>query len=125
YKVPKIELDFGFRFRMHTGRPVWEYVGYPTRTQWSSPDSTDSINPGGLTRVIKDTEPTYLPSLALFDFRLEKAFKIREYGAIHVILDILNAFNAADVTNIDIGNWGRITGLTNARRVRLSFMYQF
>ncbi len=124
YKIPRIELDFGFRFRMHTGRPVWEYVGYPTRTQWGGPAGAP-INPAGLVRIIKDTEPTYLPSLALFDFRLEKAFKIREYGAIHVILDILNAFNTADVTNIDIGNWGRITGLTNARRVRLSFMYQF
>lgn len=125
YKVPYIELDLGLRFRMHTGRPVWEWVGYPTRTQWSAPDATGAIIPFGVVRVIKDTEPTYLPSLALFDFRLEKAFKIREYGAFHVVIDILNAFNAADVTNIDIGNWGRITGLTDARRFRLSFMYQF
>jgi len=124
YKVPYIELDLGLRFRMHTGRPVWEWVGYPTRTQWGGPEGA-AINPGGLVRVIKDTEPTYLPSLALFDFRIEKAFKIREYGALHVVLDVLNTFNTADVTNIDIGNWGRITGLTDARRFRLSFMFQF
>ncbi|MFB0564692.1 MAG: TonB-dependent receptor domain-containing protein [Candidatus Aminicenantaceae bacterium] len=124
YKVPYIELDLGLRFRMHTGRPVWEWVGYPTRTQWGGPEGA-AINPGGLVRVIKDTEPTYLSSLALFDFRLERAFRIREYGAFHVVLDILNVFNTADVTNIDIGNWGRITGLTDARRFRLSFMFQF
>jgi len=124
YKIPYIDLDLGLRFRMHTGRPVWEWVGYPTRTQWGGPEN-GAINPGGLVRVIKDTKPTYLPGLALFDFRLEKAVKIREYGAFHVILDILNTFNTADVTNIDIGNWGRITGLTDARRFRLSFMYQF
>jgi len=125
YTVPYVELDLGLRFRFHTGRPVWEWLGYPVITQWSGPGAEGAINPGGLVRVIKDTEPTYLPTLALFDFRLEKAFRIKSYGAVHVVLDILNAFNAANVTNIDIGNWGRITGLSDARRFRLSFMYQF
>ena len=125
YTVPYVELDLGLRFRMHTGRPVWEWLGYPTITQWSGPGAEGAINPGGLVRIIKDTEPTHLPTLALFDFRIEKAFRIKSYGAIHVVLDILNAFNAANVTNIDIGNWGRVTGLTDARRFRLSFMYQF
>jgi len=125
YTVPYIELDLGLRFRMHTGRPVWEWLGYPTITQWSAAGAEGAILPGGLVRIIKDTEPTYLPTLALLDLRLEKAFKLSRYGALHVVLDILNAFNAANVTNIDIGNWGRITGLSDARRFRLSFMYQF
>jgi outer membrane receptor protein involved in Fe transport len=125
YTVPVIELDLGARFRFHTGRPVWEWLGYPVITQWSAPDASGAINPGGLVRIIKDSDPTDLPTLSLFDFRVEKAFRISHYGAIHVVLDILNAFNAANVTNIDIGNWGRITGITDARRFRLSFMYQF
>jgi hypothetical protein len=125
YTVPRIELDLGARFRFHTGRPVWEWLGYPVITQWSAAGAQGAINPGGLVRIIKDSEPTDLPTLALFDFRLEKAFRIKTFGSIHVVLDILNAFNAANVTNIDIGNWGRITGITDARRFRLSFMYQF
>ncbi len=124
YTIPRIELDLGVRFRMHTGRPLWEWVGFPTRTQWGGPEN-GAISPFGLNRIIKDTEPIYLPSLALFDFRLEKAFRISDYGAFHVILDILNAFNAANVTNVDIGNWGRITGLSDARRFRLSLMFRF
>ncbi|MFZ2054203.1 MAG: carboxypeptidase regulatory-like domain-containing protein [Candidatus Aminicenantales bacterium] len=124
YTVPYVELDLGLRFRMHTGRPVWEWLGYPTLTQWGGPEGA-AINPGGLVRVITNTEPTYLPTLAILDLRLEKAFRIKSYGAVHVVLDILNLFNRANVTNIDIGNWGRITGLTDARRFRLSFMYQF
>jgi hypothetical protein len=125
YTIPVIETDLGMRFRMHTGRPVWEWVGYPTRTQWSAPDAVGVINAGGVVRVVKDTEPTYLPTLTLFDFRIEKAFRISNYGAFHVVLDILNAFNTANVTNIDIGYWGRITGLTDARRFRLSLMFRF
>ena len=124
YTIPRIELDFGLRFRMHTGRPLWEWAGFPTRSQWGGPEN-GAISPFGFNRVIKDTEPIYLPSLALFDFRLEKAFRISNYGAFHVVLDILNAFNAANVTNIDIGNWGRITGLSDARRFRLSLMFKF
>lgn len=123
YTIPKIELDFGLRFRMHTGRPVWEWVGFPTLSQWGGPEGA-AISPAGLSRIISDTEPTYLPALALFDFRLEKAFKTGNYGSFHVVLDILNAFNAANVTNINIGNWGRITGLTDARRFRLSLMFR-
>jgi outer membrane receptor protein involved in Fe transport len=125
YTIPYIELDLGMRFRMHSGRPMWEWVGYPRKTQWSAPDATGTIIPAGLVRIINDTEPTYLPALAVFDFRAEKAFRIRDYGAFHVILDVLNAFNTANVTNVDIGNWGRITGLTDARRFRLSLMFQF
>jgi hypothetical protein len=125
YTIPKIELDLGMRFRMHTGRPLWELESIPVRTQWGGIEGS-VITPGGLNRIISDTEPIYLPSLALFDFRIEKAFKIREYGAIHVVLDILNAFNEDNVTNIDYaGYWGRITGLSDARRFRFSLMYQF
>jgi hypothetical protein len=113
------------RFRMHTGRPIWELESIPVRTQWGGVEGS-VISPFGLNRIVSDTEPTYLPSLALFDFRLEKAFRISNYGAFHVILDILNAFNAANVTDTDYaGNWGRITGLSDARRFRASLMFKF
>ena len=125
YTVPYVELDLGLRFRFHTGRPVWEWVGYPTLSQWSAPDAVGVINSMGLSRVITSTEPTYLPALSVFDLRLEKAFRIKTYGSVHVVLDVLNLFNRANVTNIDIGNWGRVTGITDARRLRLSLMYQF
>jgi hypothetical protein len=66
-----------------------------------------------------------LPTLAILDLRLERAFRIMNYGAVHVVLVILYVLIRANVTNIDIGNWGRVTGLTDARRFRFSLMYQF
>jgi hypothetical protein len=67
-----------------------------------------------------------MPTLAVLDLRLERAFKIGRYGAVHVVMDVLNLFNRANVTNAEyIGLWGRITGLTDARRFRFSLMYQF
>jgi hypothetical protein len=124
YTIPYVELDLGVRFRMHTGRPLWKLENYAVRSQWGGIEG--SVISGGLNRIVIQTDPTYLPTLALFDLRLEKAFKLSKYGAFHVILDILNAFNSANVQDAEyIGLWGRITGLSDARRFRLSFMYQF
>lgn len=125
YTIPTIELDLGLRFRMHTGRPLWELENYPVRSQWGG-IAGSVITAGGLNRIVSDTEPVYLPNLAIFDLRLEKAFQIMDYGAFHVVLDVLNLFNRANVTNTDYaGLWGRITGLTDARRFRLSLKFQF
>jgi hypothetical protein len=42
------------------------------------------------------------------------------------VLDVFNIFNSSNVTNVEYaGLWGRITGISDARRFRLSFMYQF
>lgn len=125
YTIPLAEVDLGVRFRMHTGRPLWELETYPVRSQWGG--TTGSvITPGGLNQIVMSKKPTYMPTLSVFDLRLERAFKIKSYGSIHVLLDILNALNSSNVTNAEfIGQWGRITGLTDARRFRLSFMFQF
>jgi hypothetical protein len=125
YTIPYAELDLGVRLRFHTGRPLWKLENYAVHSQWGYPEG--SVISGGLNRIVSSTEPTeYLPSLAIFDLRLERAFKILNYGAVHVVLDVLNLFNRANVTNAEYaGLWGRITGLTDARRFRFSLMYQF
>jgi hypothetical protein len=126
YTIPKAELDLGVRFRMHTGKPIWELETYQVMSQWSQP--AGGVISQGLNRIVAGdpTHPLHMPTLALLDLRAEKAFKISRYGAIHVILDVFNVFNTAAVTQADYYlNWGRITGISDARRFRLSFMYQF
>jgi len=113
------------RFRFHTGRPLWRLEAYPGLTQWSEPGAFGIIATGG-GRIVSSAEPYILPSLALFDLRAEKAINIKRYGSIHIVLDVFNIFNSANVTNADYsGLWGRIEGISDARRFRLSFMYQF
>ncbi len=125
YTVPVVEADVGLRFRFHTGRPLWRLEGYSVATQWGQPAGS-VITGFGLNRIVSSTVPTYLPSLAILDLRAEKSFKLSRYGAFHVILDVFNVFNSANVTNAEFyGLWGRITGLSDARRFRLNFMYQF
>ena len=124
YTVPVVEMDLGLRFRFHTGRPLWRLESYPARTQWGGPP--DGIIATGGGRIVSSVEPYILPSLAIFDLRAEKAINIKRYGSFHLVLDVFNIFNSANVTNADYsGLWGRIEGISDARRFRLSFMFQF
>jgi hypothetical protein len=124
YTIPVVEADFGLRFRFHTGRPLWRLESYPGMTQWGGPP--DGIIGVGGGRIVDSTSPYILPSLSVFDVRAEKAIRIKNYGSVHVVLDVFNLFNAADVVQAEYsGLWGRITGISDARRFRLSFMYQF
>jgi Carboxypeptidase regulatory-like domain len=125
YTIPYIILDLGLRFRFHTGRALWQLENYPVHTQYGGIEGS-VITPGGLNRVVGTSTPSWMPDLAVFDLRLEKAIPISRYGRVHIVLDILNLFNRANVTNGDyVGEWGRITGITDARRFRFSLMYQF
>jgi len=120
YSIPVVEVDLGARFRFSTGRPLWQLFPIPA-SLWGS-----QINAAGLGRVVGDTTPTHLPSLNLLDLRAEKAIKLKNYGSLHIVLDVFNIFNTANITNADFyENWGRITGVSDPRRFRLSFMYQF
>jgi hypothetical protein len=125
YTVPVVEMDLGLRFRFHTGRPLWRLETYPVHSQWGNPEGGIIQTGGG--SLVSSVDPTaWMPSLAIFDLRAEKAIPIKSFGSIHVVLDVFNIFNSANITNAEYsGLWGRITGISDARRFRLSFMYQF
>jgi hypothetical protein len=133
YTIPKVEVDFGLRFRMHTGRPIWKLASYPIASLWSYTPDVTIISPGGLAQVIMgdadypdNTKPRRFPSAAILDLRFEKAVRLSKYGQVSIVLDAFNVFNVADVLQADYFlNYGRVTGITDARRFRLSFMYQF
>jgi hypothetical protein len=126
YSIPYVELDLGLRYRLHTGRPIWDLETYPVLSQWSQP--AGGVISGGLNRIVAGDpkNPDHLPTLSILDLRAEKAIRFGKYGAFHVILDVFNVFNSADVVDADFYlNYGLITGITDARRFRLSFLYEF
>jgi hypothetical protein len=144
YTIPKIEVDLGFRFRLHTGRPVWALADIRT----VDPYASELPSPEILAYAVIDTgqgmssqivaqdpnHPNYLPAQKILDLRLEKIFKLGP-GKLHVMLDGFNVFNSADVTNAGakkieksgflIQNIGRVVGLTTPRTFRLGVMYDF
>jgi hypothetical protein len=128
YTIPYAELDLGFRFRMHTGRPVWKVQEYPFLSAWGG-SWEDGIVTFGMPWIVADDpkKPDYMPTQKILDLRLERAFTLSKYGAIHVILDVLNVFNAKtanDVSYMDY-EYGRIGSLVAPRRFRFTLMYDF
>jgi len=145
YTIPKIEVDLGFRFRLHTGRPAWVLSEVQQINEWNyDPDNTDLIEHGVILNggggmpgqiVAQDpNKPLYLPVQKILDLHLEKTFPLSR-GNLHIMLDGFNIFNAHDVTNamvkkVEIAgivtrDVGRIVGLTMPRTFRLGVMYDF
>ncbi len=126
YTIPKVELDLGLRFRMHTGRPVWELQALTEITQWNYPGPPGGVVDQGIGSIVGETAPQYLPPQAIVDFRLEKTFKLARYGSFNVVLDVFNLFNSDTPTSIDYQwQYGKIGGILDPRTFRLSFLYQF
>ncbi len=144
YTIPKVEVDLGFRFRLHTGRPVWTLADARVVDSYASelppPDilASSIIDTGqgmSFQIVAQDpTHPNYLPVLSIIDLRLEKTFKVWR-GQIRVMLDGFNILNSVDVINAGakrieksgllVQDVGRVVGLTTPRTFRLGLMYEF
>ena len=125
YKIPRVEVDFGARFRMATGKPMWQLENYPQHNQSSDP-------PGGIidggSRIVGNQTPTYLPSQHLLDLHLEKAFKAGG-GArrVHLVVDGFNIFNSSTPNDINISEsgFGKVTSIPTSRRFRGGLRFEF
>jgi outer membrane receptor protein involved in Fe transport len=125
YTIPKVELDLGLRFRMHTGRPVWELQDdIPLHTASSNPPG--GIVGAGIGNIVGTTTPRYLPTQTIVDFRLEKTIRMAKYGSVQLVLDVFNLFNSNTPDSIDYQwEFGKVGGIIEPRTFRLSFLYQF
>jgi hypothetical protein len=124
YTIPKIEVDLGARFRMHSGRPLWQLMEIPVRSQWGGAEG--SVIGGGIGTIVGSSNPLYYPTQMILDFRVEKAIAISKYGAVHIVVDMFNLFNTNTPTSIDYQwEFGKVGGIVSPRAFRLSFLYQF
>lgn len=125
YTVPVVDLDLGARFRMHTGRPVWELQGgIPMHTVNADPPG--GIIGVGIGAIVGRDKPVYLPTQTVVDFRVEKAIRLAKYGTVHLVLDVFNLFNNNTPTDLDYQwEFGKVGGILSPRTFRLSFMYEF
>jgi hypothetical protein len=125
YSIPVIDVDFGARFRMHTGRPVWQLQDdIPIHS--ASADPPGGIIGSGIGNIVGTTTPRYLPVQAILDLRVEKPIRIAKYGSVHLVLDVFNLFNSNTPTDLDYQwEFGKVGGILSPRTFRLSFLYQF
>jgi outer membrane receptor protein involved in Fe transport len=126
YTIPGLEADLGARLRLQTGKPAWRVEGYPQTTQFGAPEG-GVIIPGGLAQIVAvdPNDPDHLPTLALFDLHLEKAFDVGS-DRLHLIVDGFNLFNSNTPTDIDIQfEYGKVTQIPTSRRFRMGVRYEF
>jgi hypothetical protein len=146
YTIPKIDVDLGLRFRLHTGRPVWVLSQIRQLDPWNfDPEDTDLLEHAVICTqagyegqiVAQDpTEPLYMPLLSILDLRLDKRFKL-PHGSLRIMLDGFNVLGSKAVTNamvkkvsvpdtdILLRDVGRVVGLVAPRTFRLGVMYEF
>jgi len=128
YKIPRAELDLGVRYRMHTGRPVWQLDNYPVRTELGDPPGSVII-PGGLPQVVgvDPNEPDHLPYQNLLDLHLARAFKLGGGSQqVNFIVDGFNIFNTSTPLDIDVqADYGRVNSIPQSRRFRFGLRYEF
>ena len=130
YLVPKIETDFGVRFRYHSGRPILFLEDFPIIASWNfdAPPPNAVIDPSGAPILVGQdpNNPNFLPSATILDLRVAKAFNFGNQS-VQVSLDAFNIFNNGSVTNADYySEPGRVTAVTSpSRKFRLGLGYQF
>jgi hypothetical protein len=128
YKIPRVEVDLGVRYRMHSGRAMWLQEDYPLHTEFAAPPG-GVIIPGGLPQIVgvDPTDPDYLPNQQLFDLHVERAFNFgRNPGNVKVVLDGFNIFNTSAPLNMDVHfDYGRVAAIPIARRFRFGLRYEF
>ena len=140
YTIPKIEVDFGMRFRYNSGRPLWrisdvdmDQIGFPVLHSWDQ--ENDEFEEGSIMFCTNDVQilsmdsddPKYTPANKVLDLHLSKSFKLGP-GSLDVGFDVLNVFNEGHVTNALVkgDGFGRITGITSPPRLfKLNLSYEF
>lgn len=126
YTVPRVELDLGARFRLHSGRPVWALEEIPVHSEWADPPG--GVISGGTGSIVAGDpkKPDYLPTQTILDIRAEKTFRFAKVGSMSVVLDVFNVFNADTPTSIDYQwEFGRVGGIVDPRTFRFSFLFSF
>lgn len=129
YTIPRIETDFGLRYRFDSGRPFFPVQELPTFASWMA-----DLQPGvylgtgwhGFMVADDPTKPDWTPSTSIVDLSLSKRFNVRGYG-LSLSLDVLNALNENSPNRVGFhqSDYGRVYGLISPRTVRAGVKFGF
>jgi len=111
----------------------YAFSGAPKTRTIRSNDLGLKLAQGNVTIYAEEKGSRQDPSLAIFDFRLDKSFKLPgKLGRLELILDILNLFNANTATatesvssNPALFTFGKMTAITDPRIFRLAVRIDF
>ncbi len=126
YRLPKLEADFGVRYRYDSGRPFFPIQSLPAFATWMS-DIQPGVLLGGGTMVADDpTKPDWTPATSIFDLSLGKELTFGNYG-VNVSLDVLNALNENSPNRVGFrqADYGRVYSIVQPRIYRVGVKFLF
>ena len=132
YTVPRVEIDFGFRMRYNSGRPLWPVEVVPQFASWMT--SLDGVilstggETGGAIIAVDSDDAEHLPDSTIVDLSLGKQFTLGSRDlSFGVQLDALNVFNedAVNLAGFRRADFGRVYSLENPRTLRLGVRFDF
>ena len=109
------------------GERLWQLETYPQHTQFGDPPG-GVIDTGGLGQIVAvdPKHPAYLPTLTLFDLRVEKSFRMPGNQTVRFIVDGFNIFNTFTPTDVDpTFEYGKVTAIPSSRRFRFGARWEF
>lgn len=115
YLLPK-DIGFGMNYRVQSG------YGYTRIIPVSLP------NAGTAQFFLNDLNNQYSDTVAIFDVRLDRSFKLAGRVRATAMIDFYNTFNANPVSNFNILNgaqFNRITATLDPRTVQLGLRIEF
>ena len=129
YTIPRVEADFGLRWRFDTGRPFWPIQNIPTFASWMS--STDGVfltGNGNSQIVAADVKhPSWMPSTSIFDLSVGKTLRAVRGTQLYVDMTVLNALNenSPNIIGFKQGDFGRVYSIVQPRTYRVGVKLMF
>ncbi len=132
YRVPKVEIDLGVRFRYSSGRASWRTEPVPAIEPWMGIIEGDGqvISPKGNAFLVSGDvdDPDYYDPQTIVDLHLEKEFSFGEKFNLRLMLDWYNVFNDSTIVNAfwTQGAYGRAYMATYpSSKIRLGALFSF
>lgn len=129
YTIPRIETDFGLRYRYDSGRPFFPVEGLPTFATWMSDIQPNLILGTGNDQIVADDPDNadWLPATSIIDLSLSKELSFAAGLGANISLDVLNAFNENTPNRVGFreGDYGRVYSLVQGRTYRLGLKFLF
>jgi len=79
--------------------------------------------------VVEPIGENHLPNLSVFDVRVEKVFRLQDFGRLGLIMDVFNVFNTDSTLgknrNAYQSTFDQITEIVNPRLFRFAVRFQF
>ncbi|HUP50179.1 MAG TPA: TonB-dependent receptor [Thermoanaerobaculia bacterium] len=127
YTIPRIETNFGLRYRYDSGRAVFPTTSIPGFASWMA-DLQPGVYLGGGGNMVADdpNDPIWLPASSIVDLSFSKQIGFSGYGA-NISFDVLNAFNENSPSSIGYaqGDIGRVYSVVNPRIYRIGVKLLF